>query len=119
MTREEAIERINDIRKIYARYVEIITENENEALDMAIEALKKNESAEEWYKLFVEKLEQEPTEGHWIKYQEPWGGTQKWKCSNCGNSYDIHRVYTIMPYNYCPNCGKKMESCVAGRNNRW
>ena len=39
MTREEAIKRINDIRRIYARYVEIVTENENEALDMAIKAL--------------------------------------------------------------------------------
>ena len=38
MTREEAIKRINDIRRIYARYVEIVTENENEALDMAIKA---------------------------------------------------------------------------------
>ena len=39
MTREEAIKRINDIRRIYARYVEIVTENENEALDMAIKSL--------------------------------------------------------------------------------
>ena len=29
-------------------------------VDLAIEALEQNESAEEWYKLFVEKLEQEP-----------------------------------------------------------
>lgn len=34
-----------------------------EALDMAIKALEQNEKAEEWYKLFVEKLdEQEPCE---------------------------------------------------------
>ena len=32
-----------------------------DALEMAIKALKQNESAEEWYKLFVEKLEQEPS----------------------------------------------------------
>lgn len=33
-----------------------------EVFGMAIKALEQNESAEEWYKLFVEKLEQEPCE---------------------------------------------------------
>lgn len=46
--------------------------------------------------------------GKWIKYQEPWGGMQGWKCSNCKNHYDVSSVYTIIPYNYCPNCGAKM-----------
>lgn len=47
--------------------------------------------------------------GHWTKYQEPWGGMQGWKCSNCRNHYDVSSVYTIIPYNYCPNCGAKMQ----------
>ena len=46
--------------------------------------------------------------GHWIKYQEPWGGMQGWKCSKCKNHYDVSSVYTIIPYNFCPNCGAKM-----------
>lgn len=46
--------------------------------------------------------------GYWIKYQEPWGGMQGWKCSNCKNHYDVSSVYTIIPYNYCPNCGSAM-----------
>lgn len=45
--------------------------------------------------------------GHWIKYQEPWGGMQGWKCSNCKNHYDVSSVYTMIPYNYCPNCGRR------------
>lgn len=49
MAKEEAIKRINDIRRNYARYVEIVTENENEAFDMAINALEETEMKE--YKL--------------------------------------------------------------------
>lgn len=62
MTREEAIKHLKEmkdecndtIHKV--RYV-----TQEEALEMAIKALEQNESAEEWYKLFVEKLEQEPS----------------------------------------------------------
>lgn len=86
MTRKEAIKRLESI------VIRDALQEDYDALDMAIEA-----------------LERKPKKGHWIKYQEPWGGTQKWKCSNCGNHYDINRVYTIMPYNYCPNCGAKMK----------
>ena len=41
MTREEAIKRIGDIKRNYKRMVEIMTDNEAEALDMAIESLEK------------------------------------------------------------------------------
>lgn len=60
MTREEAIEWVKaamiDFARDDERSDEILT-----ARDMAIAALEQNEKAEEWYKLFVEKLdEQEP-----------------------------------------------------------
>lgn len=59
MTREEAIEWIENIKEKYIRGGdEEFDEKRKTALDMAIKALKQNESAEEWYKLFVEKLEQ-------------------------------------------------------------
>lgn len=46
---------------LYLMKAKTIDIAELEALDMAIKALEQNESAEEWYKLFVEKLdEQEP-----------------------------------------------------------
>ena len=51
---------------------------------------------------------QEPKIGYWSKFGEKWGGTQAWECSICKNHYDIHAVYTKIPYNYCPNCGAKM-----------
>ena len=57
MTREEAIEVIKQ---------DIPCEHDTdliEALELAIKALEQNERAEEWYKLFVEKLdEQQPCE---------------------------------------------------------
>ena len=62
MTRAEAIEvvkRIKDKCNDELHGVRYVTDKE--ALDMAIDALEQNESAEKWYKLFVKKLdEQEP-----------------------------------------------------------
>lgn len=58
MTNEEAINLLDNL-------IGMIEDNHNSDYDtafkMAIKALKQNESAEEWYKLFVEKLEQEPS----------------------------------------------------------
>lgn len=54
MTREEAI-------AYGKRVIDLGLNDETQAFcEIAIKALKQNESAEEWYKLFVEKLEQEP-----------------------------------------------------------
>lgn len=47
--------------------------------------------------------------GEWVKEGEPWGGFQSWKCCTCGKKFSIDRVYTVMPYNFCPNCGSQME----------
>ena len=59
MTREEARKVIKDgLEDMSLDYIDI---EQYEALTMAIKALEQNESAEEWYKLFVEKLEQEPS----------------------------------------------------------
>lgn len=57
MTREEALKELKNIRE--CGYIDKWYDEELEALEMAIKALEQNESAEEWYKLFVEKLEQE------------------------------------------------------------
>ena len=62
MTREEAIEIINRENDPIDKKVWKLFPEYREALDMAIKALEQNESAEKWYKLFVEKLEQEPCE---------------------------------------------------------
>ncbi len=64
----------------------------------------------------IKALEQKSKTGHWISHREhcemnnlrPSGlGSYFW-CSECDCGIDskyFHRVY----YNYCPNCGRKME----------
>ncbi len=54
------------------------------------------------------------TIGHWIKDGKPWGGMQGWKCSKCNQSYDINKIYTNMPYHFCPNCGDKKGDMEEG-----
>ena len=98
MNRKEAIQTIKGERWICC------AEKYREALDMAIEALEQNESAEEWYKLFVEKLEQATKTGHWIKFVV--NGQHKIRCDKCDY---VESEYITHIRNYCPNCGAKME----------
>ena len=138
MTREEAIKIIN--RENDPNNVEVweVSPEYREALDMAINILKstpcddcisrqaavasltktsgiRGDALKALYDLPSVTLQ--PKIGHWIKYQEPWGGMQGWKCSNCRNHYDVSCVYTIIPYNYCPNCGAKMDGEEQHENN--
>lgn len=55
MTREEAIILIGAMKGDLSDFYD---DNDLTALDMAISALQKNESAEEWYKLFCEKWDE-------------------------------------------------------------
>lgn len=59
----------------------------------------------------------QPKTGHWISHKEhcenlgvmPSGlGAYKW-CSNCDCGIDVMEWHRT-DYNYCPNCGTKMES---------
>ena len=80
MTREEAIAFFKDMNEC--------TYGNLEAVDMAIKA-----------------LEQEPRKGHWTCDRA------NVRCSNCGRGYkDFYGKARIANYNYCPNCGAKMES---------
>lgn len=99
MTREEQIA----IIKEHIDYLEGLKKTADDLFD--------KEQADrdiESFKAAIQALEEQKT-GHWIKYQEPWGGIQEWECSNCKNHYDVSSVYKIIPYNFCPNCGAKME----------
>ena len=44
----------------------------------------------------------EPKRGRWINEPNCW-----YRCSVCGEHYPSIRGY--MTYNYCPNCGAKMD----------
>ena len=106
MSIEEAVERLNAIKQFigYDKDSEIVKATQK-SLDMAIKALEQNESAEEWYKLFVEKLDQEPKTGHWHiahgMYED------RFWC-DCGFIKIIDN--TMSDWKYCPKCGcRKVE----------
>ena len=73
MTREEAREQLECI------YTEVSTEEDREAIDMAIEALK------------------EPKQGEWIKTT-----SGDYECSKCKSP-------TSDEFPYCPWCGARMK----------
>ncbi len=102
MTREDAIKNLKWL--LECSYVDSFEDAENEAIEMAIKALEQNESAEEWYKLFVEKLEQET--GHWVKVTNGRGGHECDVCHDYAPSFQSGDEY-LSPF--CPNCGAKMQ----------
>lgn len=135
MTREEAIETLK-LLKPNMRFDNSGWLYTKQAIEMAIQALEQNESAEEWYKLFVEKFEscedaisreaviEKLNEWDWqelylpIHFKEhiidelppvtPSRRKGRWE--------DLHRCWicsecnqeTHVEYKYCPNCGAKM-----------
>ena len=85
MTREEAIEHGKE-------QLEIFGGEHREFIELAIKA-----------------LEQEPKTGHWIE-KDGFDGDVYYDCSECGESFClIDGTPTDNLYNYCPNCGAKME----------
>lgn len=48
----------------------------------------------------------QPKTGHWIYKLEDWN---RWICSECGWSKRTD-VHVRLGYNYCPNCGVRMEA---------
>lgn len=48
----------------------------------------------------IKELKQETNVGHWIKNERTF-----WTCDKCG----FVNHYNRKKYNYCPDCGAKME----------
>ena len=88
MTNKEAIVWLKECKEHYGEYHEMC----DEALDIAIKALA------------IQALER-PI-GHWIKEDEFHS-----KCSLCGFKYADYRNL----FDYCPNCGARMEERRPGR----
>ena len=106
MTKEKAIKLLKEYRNCLFGILA-------EPIDMAIEALEQNESAEEWYKLFVEKLEQEPS-GDAISRQAVfeqincWIGSGEYRYTNATH-YLMERVKHISPIKQEPPTGHWMR----------
>lgn len=79
------------------------------------EAFEKDSKDQRWdsgcwirYRLFEKILKEQPTiepdreVGKWIKVME--GNAYRDKCSRCSETYP-----NACGYNFCPNCGRKME----------
>ena len=50
----------------------------------------------------------ENVHGRWIKRSNG-SALRPYMCSNCGCSHDVDTVMGKIVWNYCPNCGAKME----------
>jgi len=128
MTREEAIENLKWL--LECSYVDRFEDEENEALEMAIQALEqepcedaisRQELLEDLYKRdytkfthrdfvalvqYQDTVQQEPKTGHWIKSRDCYGNYH-FTCSECGN--DIATQYSDnWEDKYCSECGCRM-----------
>ena len=88
MTNEKAIQ-------ILKQYLDMDAEVKSEYLEAQRKAIK--------------SLEQEPKTGHWeYVYYDSNPNIGNWHCSECrGICTEMHSIEDS--YNYCPNCGAKME----------
>jgi hypothetical protein len=83
MTKEEAIEVLNDMKHAGLPKRRIHAHKENEALEIAIKALERKK-------------------GKWETCME--GNAYRHKCTNCGALFPF-----AYGYKYCPDCGARME----------
>ena len=105
MTKEEAID-------ILVGVIATNSEEENEALDMAIEALQRTSNTHPTHECVepthecVEPVGNSDTlKGKWNVYEV--ANTEEeqpiaWECSECGEVVEVQ-------YNFCPNCGADMR----------
>ena len=57
-----------------------------------------------------EVKEAEPRKGKWEEKQDnEWAGGGAWVCSGCGWGYAFGAYHEAFEFNYCPNCGARME----------
>ena len=117
MTREEAIEIINEENDPNDKSVWEVFPEYREALDMAIKALEQeptyyppcidcNKKMDEIRRTYDKLKEQEPKTGHWINSNIP---NEEYVCSECGGAcwyYDYQAK--VAKSKLCPNCGARM-----------
>ena len=69
-----------------------------------------NDLAEDFHR--IPAADVEPVRrGQWFRYEDDWNSLTTFQCSVCGEEYCFERDEDILTlnYNYCPNCGAKMD----------
>lgn len=114
MTRDEAI----DIMKVVIHMLDDDYDDRVEiAIQMAIEALQAEPVCEHFYKGYCSRFDDgcfhqcqaEPKHGKWIEEKDGWYGGQGCRCSSCGYGYSYKAYHEPYEFDYCPNCGAKMD----------
>lgn len=58
----------------------------------------------------IEALQAEPVKhGKWIEENDGWYGGQGCRCSSCGYGYSYKAYHEPYEFDFCPNCGAKMD----------
>lgn len=121
MTRKEAVMTINFLKEDYQQ---LLTEEDAEALEMAIEALQKPPiSQRRMYQAGYRQGREDRPRGEWIESREQnilmakrIEKGETWRvCSNCGTGFMIgaqleeQKCYGERFHNFCPRCGADMR----------
>jgi hypothetical protein len=101
MTREEVIEKLNELKIIFEDCM-VDAEGDRDAA----EALKNNQDSAKALDIAIKALEQEPKTGHWIEVTNGRGGHECDLCHEYAPSYKDGDEWLTK---YCPNCGADMR----------
>lgn len=49
--------------------------------------------------------------GQWVRADDDWNSLTTFQCTVCGEEFcfEIDEDIELLNYNYCPNCGSKMD----------
>lgn len=49
--------------------------------------------------------------GRWVRTEDDWNSLTTFQCTVCGEEFcfEIDEDLELLNYNYCPNCGAKMD----------
>lgn len=89
----------------------------NYKIEISKEIMECNPDIKETFAIFGAAIDRQPTldyepvvHAHWFLEREPNGSPYCFHCSNCDS--DSHYIGIKTAYDFCPNCGAKMDEEV-------